>query len=186
MTISIRLFGRLSVEHGEQVLGPRDFGGVKPKQLLELLLLGHGLPVSKDRLAEGLWAERLPRNVEATLETYVSVLRRSLGDRKRELVVTEPRADRFALDQVELDTDEFDELLERAATTSTRTAHTLLEAALALAARGEILAEEPYADYVAPLRRHYNGKGLQTLTGAAQAAPPVAHRGAAPAHRGPP
>src|SRR3954447_9561786 len=182
MTISIRLFGRLSVEHGEQVLGPRDFGGVKPKQLLELLLLGHGLPVSKDRLAEGLWGERLPRNVEATLETYVSVLRRSLGDRKRELVVTEPRAYRFALDQVELDTDEFDELLERAATTSTRTAHTLLDAALALAARGEILADEPYADYVAPLRRHYNGKVLSTLIAAAEAALSLADADTALAH----
>ena len=81
MTISIRLFGQLSFEDGEQVLGPRDFGGVKPKQLLELLLCGHGAPVSKDRLADGLWGERLPQNVEATLETYVSVLRRSLGTR---------------------------------------------------------------------------------------------------------
>src|SRR3954452_7806874 len=132
MTISIRLFGRLSVEHGEQVLGPRDFGGVKPKQLLELLLLGHGLPVSKDRLADGLWGERLPRNVEATLETYVSVLRRSLGEQGRELVVTEPRAYRLSLDLVSLDVIEFDALLDRAAAAAnTRAARACLEGALA-------------------------------------------------------
>src|SRR3954451_15593774 len=182
MPISIRLFGPFSFEDGEQVLGPRDFGGVKPKQLLELLLCGHGAPVSKDRLADGLWGERLPRNVEATLETYVSVLRRSLGARGRELVVTEPRAYRFALDQVELDVDEFDELLERAATTSTRAAHTLLEGALARAPRGEIPADEPYADYVAPLRRHYNGKVLSTLIAAAESALSLADAGAALAH----
>ena len=162
MTISIRLFGQLSFEVGEQVLGPRGFGGVKPKQLLELLLCGHGAPVSKDRLADGLWGERLPQNVEATLETYVSVLRRSLGTRGRELVVTEPRAYRFALDQVELDVDAFDELLERAAAASTRNARSFLEDALALAGRGEVLADEPYADWAAPLRRHYNGKVLTT------------------------
>ena len=85
MTIAIRLFGQIMLDDGARLLGPRDFGGVKPKQLFEMLLCEHGTPVSKDRLAEGLWGERLPRNVEATLETYVSVLRRSLGDRGREL-----------------------------------------------------------------------------------------------------
>jgi len=182
MTISIRLFGQLSFEDGEQVLGPRDFGGVKPKQLLELLLCGHGAPVSKDRLADGLWGERLPQNVEATLETYVSVLRRSLGTRGRELVVTEPRAYRFALDQVELDVDAFDELLERAAAASTRNARSFLENALALAARGEVLADEPYADWASPLRRHYNGKVLATLIAAAESALSLSDADAALAH----
>jgi len=182
MTISIRLFGPFSFEDGEQVLGPRDFGGVKPKQLLELLLCGHGAPVSKDRLADGLWGERLPRNVEATLETYVSVLRRSLGARGRELVVTEPRAYRFALDQVELDVDEFDALIDRAATANTRDARACLEDALALAARGEVLADEPYADWVAPLRRHYNGKVLSTLVAAAESALSLADADAALVH----
>lgn len=183
MTIAIRLFGTLSLDDGERLLGPRDFGGVKPKQLLELLLCSPGEPVSKDRLAEGLWGERLPRNVEATLETYVSVLRRSLGDRGRELVVTEPRAYRLAADLVELDVLEFDSLLERAAgAAGTAAARALLDEALALAGRGEILADEPYADWVASLRRHYGGKVLSALVAAAQAALSLADAGAALAH----
>ena len=182
MTVSVRLFGQLSFDDGTRELGPRDFGGVKPKQLFELLLCEHGRPVSKDRLADGLWGERLPRNVEATLETYVSVLRRSLGERGRELVVTEPRAYRLAIDLVKLDVLEFDALLDRAVTASTRSSRASLEEALALAERGEILADEPYADWVAPLRRHYNGRVLSALVSAAEAALSLADADAALAH----
>jgi DNA-binding SARP family transcriptional activator len=182
MTIAIRLFGQVSFDDGTRVLGPRDFGGVKPKQLFERLLCEHGTPVSKDRLAEGLWGERLPRNVEATLETYVSVLRRSLGDQGRELVVTEPRAYRLAIELVTLDVLEFDALLDRATVARSRTARASLEEALALAGRGEILADEPYADWVAPLRRHYNGKVLSTLLAAAEAALSLADPESALAH----
>jgi DNA-binding SARP family transcriptional activator len=183
VTIAIRLFGQIMLDDGARLLGPRDFGGVKPKQLFELLLCEHGRPVSKDRLADGLWGERLPRNVEATLETYVSVLRRSLGDGGRELVVTEPRAYRLADDTVSLDILEFDALLERAAAAgSTRTARECLEEALVLAGRGEILSDEPYADWVTPLRRHYNGKVLSALVSAAEAALSLGDAEAALAH----
>jgi DNA-binding SARP family transcriptional activator len=170
MTIAVRLFGQLSLEDGARSLGPRDFGGCKPKQLFEQLLCAQGTPVSKDRLADGLWGERLPQNIEATLETYVSVLRRSLGECGRELVVTEQRAYRVAPELISLDVLEFDALLERAAGAGTRTARAQLEEALALAARGELLADEPYAEWATPLRYHYNGKVLSTLTAAAEAA----------------
>ena len=182
MTIAVRLFGQLSLEDGTRSLGPRDFGGCKPKQLFEQLLCAQGAPVSKDRLADGLWGERLPQNVEATLETYVSVLRRSLGECGRELVVTEQRAYRVAPELISLDVLEFDALLERAAGAGTRTARAQLEEALALAARGELLADEPYADWAAPLRYHYNGKVLSTLTAAAEAALSLGDADAALAH----
>ena len=170
MTIAVRLFGQLSLDDGARSLGPRDFGGCKPKQLFEQLLCAQGNPVSKHRLADGLWGERLPQNVEATLETYVSVLRRSLGERGRDVVITEQRAYRVALELISLDVLEFDALLERAAGAGTRAARRHLEEALALAARGDLLADEPYSEWAAPLRYHYNGKVLSTLTAAAEAA----------------
>ena len=42
----IRLFGPLSIEDGERSLGPRDLGGARPKQVLEILLAarGHRVP----------------------------------------------------------------------------------------------------------------------------------------------
>ena len=48
----MRMFGPLQLQAGGTRLGPRDLGGVKPKQLLEVLLLERGRPVPKDRIAE--------------------------------------------------------------------------------------------------------------------------------------
>jgi DNA-binding SARP family transcriptional activator len=75
VTARIRLFGPIEVEVQGRRLGPRDLGGVKPKQVLEILLWARGHPVAKDRLAESLWGQELPQHQAAALETYVSVLR---------------------------------------------------------------------------------------------------------------
>ena len=74
----IRLFGSLQIEDGHRWVGPDDLGGRKPKQLLEILLNERGRVVSKDRMVDLLWPDDLPQNAAATLDTYVSVLRRHL------------------------------------------------------------------------------------------------------------
>src|ERR687892_483467 len=74
--LRIRLFGALEIDDGSRVLGPRDLGGARPKQVLELLLAGRGHRVPTDRLAEQLWGEELPLNAAGSLQTFVSVLRR--------------------------------------------------------------------------------------------------------------
>lgn len=55
-----RLFGPIEVAAGGRRLGPRDLGGPKAKQVLELLLVARGHNVTKDRLADQLWGEALP------------------------------------------------------------------------------------------------------------------------------
>lgn len=55
-----------------------DFGGVKPRQLLELLALAHGEALDKAVLADRLWEGRPPSTCTATLESHLSVLRRHL------------------------------------------------------------------------------------------------------------
>ena len=74
---------------GPRELSARDFPGIKPKQLLEILVMERGHSVSKSRLADLLWPSQLPRNYMATLETYVSVLRQALepGVRARDSVI---------------------------------------------------------------------------------------------------
>ena len=52
--VAIRLFGSIAVVHAGRTLGPRDFGGSRPKQVLEILLAARGRPVPVDRLAEML------------------------------------------------------------------------------------------------------------------------------------
>jgi DNA-binding SARP family transcriptional activator len=167
-----RLFGPLEIEDGERVLGPRDLGGSRPKQVLEILLAARGHLVSTDRLADQLWAENLPQNAAGSLQTFVSVLRRHLTpdrDRARALVVTEAEAYRFATDLLELDLDRFDELLERSAREPTHLARRSLERALALV-RGEVLEDEPYSSWALDLRGTYQGRVLGAHLEAADAA----------------
>jgi DNA-binding SARP family transcriptional activator len=168
----IRLFGPLSVEDGSRLLGPRDLGGSRPKQVLEILLAARGHRVPTDRLADLLWGEELPQNAAGSLQTFVSVLRRRLASdrgRARELVITEPEAYRFATDLVDLDLDSFDELLQRSAHEPTRLARRSLEQALALV-RGEVFEDEPYANWAQGLRSTYQGRVLGAHLEAADAA----------------
>jgi DNA-binding SARP family transcriptional activator len=158
----INVLGPLRVEAGDRVLGARDFGGGKPKQLLEILVAARGRPVPKERLADLLWGERLPRNVAATLETYVSVLRNRLepgGARDDSAVVTEPGAYRLDTERAEVDLDRFDALV----------ADGRHDAAVALI-RGEVLADEPYADWALDLRDRYRSRVVDALLESGEAA----------------
>jgi DNA-binding SARP family transcriptional activator len=168
----IRLFGPLAIEDGARTLGPRDLGGTRPKQVLEILLAARGHRVATDRLADLLWPEQQPQNTAASLQTFVSTLRRHLShDRKRgrELVVTEAGAYRFAIDLVDFDLDRFDALVERSAREPTRVARRSFEQALALV-RGELLEDEPYAVWAQDLRGTYQGRVLGAHLDVADAA----------------
>src|SRR5260221_39687 len=115
-SLVIRLFGPLAIEDGARTLGPRDLGGARPKQVLEILLAARGHQVATDRLADLLWPRQRPRNAAGSLHTFVSALRRHLTcDRAqaRELVVTEAEAYRVATDLVDFDLDRFDRLFGR-------------------------------------------------------------------------
>lgn len=168
----IRLFGPLSIEEGGRSLGPRDLGGSRPKQVLEILLAARGHVVPTDRLAELVWGDSRPQNAAGSLQTFVSVLRRHLttdGERARELVVTEAEAYRFATELVALDLDCFDQLLERSAREPTGQAREALEHALDLV-RGEVLEDEPYTAWALDLRGSYQGRVLGARLEAADAA----------------
>ena len=168
----IRFFGPLAIEDGAHTLGPRDLGGARPKQVLEILLAARGHRVATDRLADLLWPRHRPQNAAGSLQTFVSALRRHLTpdrQRARELVVTEAEAYRFATGLVDFDLDRFDGLVERSAGEPTRAARRSLEQALALV-RGELLEDEPYAHWAQDLRGTYQGRVLGAHLDAADAA----------------
>jgi hypothetical protein len=71
--LRIRLFGPLEIGDDVRVLGPRDLGGARPKQVLEILVAARGRRVPIDRLADLLWGEGHPQNVAGSLQTFVSV-----------------------------------------------------------------------------------------------------------------
>lgn len=170
--VTIKLFGPLEIAIGDRQIGIADLGGIRPKQVLEILLAARGHPVSTDRLADLLWGHELPLDAAGSLQTFISVLRRHLSpDRKwaRALVVTDPQAYRFDTDLVTLDLDRFDVLLERPARESPRVVRRRLEHALSLV-RGEILDDEPYAEWALELRRVYQARVLEARLDAAQMA----------------
>ena len=154
---AVRMLGPLTLDVAGRTLGPRDLGGIKPRQLLEILLLGRGRTVSKDRIADDLWGERLPRSAPAAIETYVSLLRRTVG---RQVIGTEPGGYRVRADELAVDLDRFDALLQSAAGTVGETRQSALRAALDLGA-DDLLADEPYAEWAQGPREHHRARRTQ-------------------------
>ena len=186
----IDVWGALSVERGEGSLGPKDIPGLKPKQLLEILVAERGHVVSKSRIADLLWSDAVPKNCSATLEAYVSVLRRVLepGVRAKDSVITTHWGG-YQLDvaRTTLDLDEFDRLVKLASGQQPVVALELLTEAIALV-RGPVLEDEPCAAWAGQLRAVYTQKYVQVLidagwlsliTGEAAAALALAERAVA-------
>jgi DNA-binding SARP family transcriptional activator/alpha-beta hydrolase superfamily lysophospholipase len=162
------MLGHLRVVGDDRSLGLDDFEGRKPKQVLEILLVHHGDAVPKERLAEMLWGQAQPRDPMRTLEAYVAVLRRVLGvDRAGRLVVTGQGSYRLALDMVDLDLRRFDQLVAMARSAEPQARLEQRQQALELV-RGEVLADEPYAEWVQPLRRLYHERVLALLLDTAE------------------
>jgi DNA-binding SARP family transcriptional activator len=64
---------------GRAVAGP-DLGGRKARLLLKLLAVERGRTVPADRITEVLWGSAPPAGPAENLATFVSRLRRALGD----------------------------------------------------------------------------------------------------------
>lgn len=78
--MEIRLLGPVTVV-GDR--GPIDLGGRKQRSLLALLAAHAPAVVSVDRCVQALWGDEPPDGATHTLQTYVSNLRRLLGDPAR-------------------------------------------------------------------------------------------------------
>jgi DNA-binding SARP family transcriptional activator len=74
--LDIRLLGPVDVSRSGASI---PLGGRKPRALLALLALEAGRVVSVERLIDALWRDAQPGNNRAVLQSYVSVLRRAIG-----------------------------------------------------------------------------------------------------------
>jgi DNA-binding SARP family transcriptional activator len=178
MFMHIRLLGPLEIENGPRQLGPADFGGRKPKQLLEILLTERGRVLSKDRIADLLWPDEMPENASATIDTYISVLRRHLEPTT--LHARDSRYIRrirpgylFDPSEVEVDVDSFQALMSE----GQRARHDgdLERAGDAFAAaidlyRGSYLEDEPQAAWAHGPRERLKRAYIDLLVAAAELA----------------
>lgn len=73
-----RVLGPLRVETTQPEALP--LGGLKQRTVLAMLIAHAGQPVSVDQLVEGVYGDGAHRTARRTIQTYVSNLRRLLGD----------------------------------------------------------------------------------------------------------
>jgi DNA-binding SARP family transcriptional activator len=164
----VRLLGATEAVNGDRRLTGRDFGGVKQRQILEILALHHGRFVPKERLAELLWEGDPPQSYVGTLEGYVSLLRRALepGVPARASIVLTGQAG-YALDpeRVRVDLARVTEAVQQATRRPAREALPALLPLLREADR-ELLESEPYAEWANAARSRHD----RTIRSAAIAA----------------
>ncbi|MGL4742769.1 MAG: AfsR/SARP family transcriptional regulator [Dermatophilaceae bacterium] len=158
----IRIFGATTVVvDGRTVSGPA-LGGAKPRQVLEVLALADGAPVSKDRLIELLWDGEPPASAVATLESYVCVARRAVrGTRGQPSVIhTTPAGYRLDTARISVDLSECRALLGCARTAAPEDRVRYVRVALALSTQPLLASANraPWADH----ERHTFAQQLAT------------------------
>ncbi len=141
--VTIQILGSLRVCRDGAILGAQDLGGPKPRQILEILVLQLGTPVSKDRLIDLLWGGHPPTEAQPTLESYVCVLRRHLQPGAGKSGPLQTVNGGYVMDKtlVDLDLDRFDTLLRLAQHSAPAEALPMLHDALDLAS-GPLLGTE--------------------------------------------
>src|SRR5271155_5474166 len=85
---------------------PLSLGTPKQRAVLAMLVINRNRPVGVDALLNAAWEERPPPGARASLQTYVSGLRRLLGTAgptSREVLLNVPRG--YRLDVADKDCD---------------------------------------------------------------------------------
>ena len=132
----------------------RELGSRKGRELLKLLAVERDRVVTVDRIVDVLWPDEPPRHPAASVATLVSRLRKVLG---HELIEGDREGYRLgAAPEVTVDLDEAGRWVAEA-----ERRHAAGEPALAVAAAaradellgtGDVLVEEPTADWAEPAR----------------------------------
>ncbi len=127
--VRIRVLGPIEVDVGGR---PVDPGGPRQRAVLALLLVGRGEVVSVDRMIEQLWRGEPPPKAIASLQAYVSNLRRLLEpDRPQRhpatLLVSRAPGYALRLPAGSVDAWRFEELLHQAQQTAADAPHQALE-----------------------------------------------------------
>ena len=100
----------------------------KQRALLAILLLSANVSVTSDRLIDQLWDGRPPVSARKVLQTYVSKLRRVVGE---SVLITRPEGYEMRVEPGQLDLHRFQQLVAEARDATPGEAAQLLRRALA-------------------------------------------------------
>jgi SARP family transcriptional regulator, regulator of embCAB operon len=150
--ISINVLGPTEVIVDGRLVPSASLAG-RQRQILQILAMEKGSAVPKERLADLLWDGEPPTSYIGTLESYVCVLRRTLGlsSGRTSSLATTARGYLLDGDDVTIDLRDFGELIAAAPSASAREVVSATAAALRLV-RGDLLVEEPYAAWAVRAR----------------------------------
>lgn len=155
-----RVLGTLEVH---TTRNPVRLGGPKQRLVLGLLLANPGRLVSTDRLIDGLWGESPPHAAKNSLQSYVSNLRKALGDAG--LIEGRDGGYVLAVDDGDVDAGVFERMVDEARRElpeDPEAAVRRLEASLDLW-RGEPYEDLGYEDALQPEIRRLNEVRLGAL-----------------------
>ncbi|NOJ60609.1 BTAD domain-containing putative transcriptional regulator [Arthrobacter sp. 260] len=169
--LSVQIIGSIRIQRGNTMVHPHELGGPKPRKILEILLLRLGTPVSKDRLIEMIWEGHPPAAALATLESYVSVLRRRLqpGLGKYGPLQTTPGGYLMDRSMVDLDVTRFNNLIAIAEQATLADSYPLLCQALEMAV-APLLGDELLPGWAEEERGFHTGRVTGARIRAAEAA----------------
>ncbi len=140
LVIEFRILGPLEATADGRSL---SLGGAKQRALLAVLLLEAGRVVSTDRLIEALWSGEPPPTAAASLQNFVSQLRKVLG---AETIETRPPGYVITVEAGQLDLARVRQFVDEARASDPARRARLLGDALGLW-RGEPLAELAYESF---------------------------------------
>jgi DNA-binding SARP family transcriptional activator len=160
--ISINVLGPTEVKVDGRLVPSASLAG-RQRQILQILAMEKGSAVPKERLADLLWDGEPPTSYIGTLESYVCVLRRTLGltSGRTSSLATTARGYVLDGDDVTIDLRDFGDLIAAVPPDSAREVVSATAAALRLV-RGDLLVEEPYAAWAVRAREDF----MRTLVAA--------------------
>jgi DNA-binding SARP family transcriptional activator len=165
----IFLFGETRVEMDGRTVSARELSGVKPRLLLEYLAINLGQPVSKARLVDVLWPEEAPSGAIATMETYISLLRRILQPHtpaKGSVIRTVTGGYLLDSTRVTVDLHQFTTLMAEAHVDVDGCGASKMAEAMALVS-GELLASDQNASWAEQCREQFSATLASACTAAA-------------------
>jgi len=168
--ISISLLGPTEVTVDGRRIPASALAG-RQRQILQILALEAGSAVPKDRLADLLWDGEPPASYVGTLESYVCVLRRTLGLASGRTSLLATTAKGYVLDAhaVRVDVRDVRRLITPGPSASAGDIVAGTAAALRLVG-GELLVEEPYAAWAVRAREDFSRSLVAACAHAAQLA----------------